>query len=262
MLDRHQVEHDSENTLLHLTSVLSTEDDHLHVLEVDLNGSVRGHTLSVDVSGELTSVVDGKVRFAEVLKLLLSGADQHVAHEQGVVGTRTDDSNLDTVARVPAGVSVNNEQLFTSTQVVQGTRARNLPGEFVNLLVDGTPPNVLRGGLLVDNSLVQGGSTSLLTRVSHQGTGGRNGSTLLLQTILIQGGGGRIVSDDGVVTKRQLLDKRVLGRLDSGVTREVNRGLNSSRRNHFGVVEMLGESLLFIVLAGEIFQRRAYSRVK
>ena len=42
-------DHDREDTLLHLSSVLGTEDDHLFSLEVDLDGSGRRHTLKIGI---------------------------------------------------------------------------------------------------------------------------------------------------------------------------------------------------------------------
>lgn len=58
MLDWHFVEEDGEDTLLHLTSVLGSEDDHLLLGEVDGNGCGRGHTGGPSVRRESTSVVD------------------------------------------------------------------------------------------------------------------------------------------------------------------------------------------------------------
>jgi len=44
----------------------------------------------------------------EVLELLPRGADEHVAHEEGMVGTGADNTNVDPVALVPAGEAINN----------------------------------------------------------------------------------------------------------------------------------------------------------
>ena len=70
--------HDGEDALLHLTGVLCAEDDHLHALEVDLDGRGRGHALGEAVRGELAGVVDDEVGLAEVGQLLLRRADEHV----------------------------------------------------------------------------------------------------------------------------------------------------------------------------------------
>jgi hypothetical protein len=120
VLDGHFIEEDSEDTLLHLTGVLSTEDNHLLLGKVDGDGGGRGHTLGEAVGGEGTGVVDHVVG-VEVLKFLTLGADKHVAHEQGVVGTGANNPDLDTVALIPAGVTINNVNAVTGVEVVDST---------------------------------------------------------------------------------------------------------------------------------------------
>lgn len=126
VLDRHLVEENCENTLLHLTSVLGTEDNHLLLGEVDGNGCRRGHTLSESVCWERTGVVDGVIG-VEVLELRSLRADKHVAHEQGVVGTRADDADLDLVLLVPSCVTVDNVDAVPCVEVVNGSLAVDLP---------------------------------------------------------------------------------------------------------------------------------------
>ena len=72
------VYHNREYTLLHLTGVLRSEDNHLHTLEVDLNGSCRRHALGESVCRELTSIVDDEIGFTKVCELLFGWADKHV----------------------------------------------------------------------------------------------------------------------------------------------------------------------------------------
>lgn len=67
--------HDREDTLLHLTGILSAEDDHLHTLEVDLDRGSGTHTLGKAIGRELASIIDNEVRFAEVAQLLLGWSD-------------------------------------------------------------------------------------------------------------------------------------------------------------------------------------------
>lgn len=60
-------------------------------------------------------------------------------------------------------------------------------------LVDGSPPDLILGGLLLDNTLVGGGTTSLSARVSAQSTAGGDGSAGLVdESILIEGRNGRV----------------------------------------------------------------------
>lgn len=126
VLDGHLVEQNGEDTLLHLTSVLSTEDDHLLVGEVDGNGGGGGHTLSEAVGRERTSVVDDIVG-VEVVKLLTLGADQHVAHEESVVGTSANNANADAVALIPTGVTVDDIDAVAGVKVVNSTLTVDTP---------------------------------------------------------------------------------------------------------------------------------------
>lgn len=113
-----KIYHDREDTLLHFTSILSAEDDHLHALEIDFNGGGGAHALGETVGGELTSIVDDKVGFAKVFELLLGWANEHVVlrrvrnnmqsdwrpmahHEKGMISASTDDSDLDAVFGIP-----------------------------------------------------------------------------------------------------------------------------------------------------------------
>lgn len=70
--------HNAEHTLLHFASVLGTEDDHLHALEVDLHRRRRRHALSETVGGELTGIVNDEVGLSKVGEFLLRGTDKHV----------------------------------------------------------------------------------------------------------------------------------------------------------------------------------------
>lgn len=129
VLDGHLVEEDGEDTLLHLTGVLGTEDNHLLLVEVNGDGGARGHTLGVSVGGERASVVDGVVG-VEVLELLARGADEHVAHEESMVGAGADNTDADAVSLVPAGEAIDNVDAFPGVQVVDSTLTVDLPDLF------------------------------------------------------------------------------------------------------------------------------------
>jgi len=70
--------HDREDTLLHLSCVFGTEDDHFHSLEIDLDGGSGCHTGSESIGGELTGIVNDEIGFTKVGEFLSSGSDQHV----------------------------------------------------------------------------------------------------------------------------------------------------------------------------------------
>ena len=126
VLDGHFVEENGEDTLLHLTSVLGTEDDHFLLGEVDGHGGAGGHALGESVGGELASIVDDVVG-GEVLKLLTRGPDEHVPHEEGVVGASADNAHSDPVLLVPSRKTVNDVDSVSGVEVVNGTLAVDFP---------------------------------------------------------------------------------------------------------------------------------------
>lgn len=110
----------------HLSSVLSTKNDHLLLGEVDCHRGSRGHTSGESVRWESTSVVDDIVR-VEALELLPRRADEHVTHEQGMVCAGTDNADADSVARIPAGVSINDIDAIPGVQVIDSAFSVDLP---------------------------------------------------------------------------------------------------------------------------------------
>jgi len=74
--------------------------------EINGDTGAGGHADGVSVGREGTGVVDCEIRSAVCLHLFFGGTDEHVAHEETVVGSGTDDTDLDSVARVPPGVTV------------------------------------------------------------------------------------------------------------------------------------------------------------
>ena len=66
------------------------------------------------VSNKLTGVEDGEVgaSFSEIFLQGLEGSpDEHLLHEEGVVGAAGNDASLDPVILVPAGVAVDHKEL-------------------------------------------------------------------------------------------------------------------------------------------------------
>lgn len=62
-----------------------------------------------------------------MLQLLSRRANKHVAHEQSMVGTGTDDSNSDSVLLIPACVTVDDINSGSGIQVVDSTFAVDFP---------------------------------------------------------------------------------------------------------------------------------------
>lgn len=126
VLNRHLIEENGEDALLHFTGVFGTQNNHLLLGKVDGDRCSRGHTLCEAVSRERTGVVDDIVG-VEVLELLGCRADQHVTHEQGMVGTGADDTDIDTIALVPAGKTVNDVDTIPGVEIVDGTLTVDSP---------------------------------------------------------------------------------------------------------------------------------------
>ncbi len=236
VLDGHEVVHDREDALLHLTGVLGAEDDHLVALEVDLDRGGGGHAGGEAVGGELAGVVDDEVGLAKVLELLLGRADEHVVHEERVVGTAANDADLDAVLGVPAGEAVKDVDVVARVEVVDGTLAVDLKRVLVHLDVDGAPPDVVLGGLLVDDALVLGRTAGLLARVVDERTGGRDDGALLLDGVLVQLGYGGVALEVDLVHVEAGIGEELEIRAEQRVVRVVSGQLIVvvSWRSHVG----------------------------
>ena len=180
-----EIVHDGENAFLHFSGVLGAKDDHLHALEVDLDGGGGTHTLGETVGRKLAGIVDDKVGLAKGLEFVLGRADEHVVHEEGMVGAGADNANFDPVSGIPASVAVEDVYEFAGVEIVDGTLAidfegvwRRLSGKrgnvrqltLVHLNVDGAPPDGVLAGLLKDDALVLWTSAGLLARKVDEGT--------------------------------------------------------------------------------------------
>lgn len=119
---RHEVVHNGEDSLLHLSGILRAENHHLSLLEVQRNCGIVHNIGDVLVRSELSSIEDVVVRsILEItVKLGLSRFDKHVGHEESMVRTSADDSNPDPVLRVPASISIDHVQFTTGVEVTLG----------------------------------------------------------------------------------------------------------------------------------------------
>ena len=110
----HVVVHDAEDTLLHLTSVRCAQDNELLGREVDGYGSLVADVFDLGVGNELARVHDREIGTA-VREVLLDrleiATDQHLLHEEGVVGSAGDHTCLDPVLFIPACVAIDDEDL-------------------------------------------------------------------------------------------------------------------------------------------------------
>ena len=163
-LQRQEVVHHGEHTLLHLAAVPGV-DDHLHLLgEVEDNGRLRVQTqLLVVLHLGLRSVEHHEVGLAVILQLLVRRTDEHVLHEVSLPGHLHDEADLQTGVLVGSAERVHDEELLVR-QLFDSDLFQLLPGllrhRFVVVLVFGRgPPNSIFGGFVHDEELVFRGTT-------------------------------------------------------------------------------------------------------
>jgi hypothetical protein len=96
----------------------------------------------------------------EVLfELLVSGPDQHVVHEEGVIGSGTDDSDSDSFLLVIPGIPVDNVKLLSGVEIVSGQVFKKLEGTLSHRHVDGSPCDFLISDGVTHDSLGGGGAS-------------------------------------------------------------------------------------------------------
>lgn len=66
---------------------------------------------------------------------------------------------------------------------------------FIHLDIDGSPPDFILAGLLVNDALVFGATTSLLAREIDESTGGRDDGALVADCVFVEESYGRVALD-------------------------------------------------------------------
>ena len=109
----HEVMHDREDSLLHFSSILSSEDDNLPLAEVQWHRSLWGDSLDSIRGREFTSIEDVIVDiFREIFRdLIRSRNDEHISHKESVVSSRANNSDPNAVFWVPSSITIDNVQL-------------------------------------------------------------------------------------------------------------------------------------------------------
>ena len=126
MLDGHLVEEDGEDALLHLSGIFCAEDDHFLISKVNCDGRSRGHALGVSVGWERPGIVDGIIG-VEMLEIFRVRADEHVAHEKGMIGSGADHPNLDPIFLVPSRKTIHYVDSISGVEIIDSTLAINSP---------------------------------------------------------------------------------------------------------------------------------------
>jgi len=189
---RHEIIHDREDALLHLARVLGSENDKLAALEVDIDGGRGSKGFSRRIGDELTRIEDDDVRSSKVGEFFFSRTDQHVVHEERVIGASADNAHFDAVFRIPTGESVDDIKVIASVQVVDSASAVLHERRFGHLLVDRSPPDVLIALGIVDDTLVFRAAPRLFSGGIHQGASGRDGGVFKSNRVLVKLRGNRV----------------------------------------------------------------------
>ena len=153
-LQRQQVVHVGEHTLLHLTAVPGVDDD-LHLLrEVEDDGRLRVQAqLLVVLDLSLRSVEHHEVGLAVGLQLGVGRTDEHVLHEVSLPSHLHDEADLQTGVLVGAAEGVDHVELLVR-ELLAGQVLQHLPG-------------LLRNGLVVVLVLLGGPPDGVLRRIVH-----------------------------------------------------------------------------------------------
>ena len=175
-LERKQVVHVGEHTLLHLAAVPGVEDN-LHFLgEVENDGrlGVQAEFLIVLDLG-LRSVEHHEIGLAVFLQFGVGRTDEHVLYEMGLPCDLHDETDLEARILVGAAESVHDIE-FLARQFLGSEFLQLLPGSLRNglvvvLIFVGSPPDRILGGLVHYEELVLGRTACINAGHHVHGTG-------------------------------------------------------------------------------------------
>jgi len=109
----------------------------------DVDTGLGRHAGRVTVGRKATRVEDYEIRFAELRQFFWRRSNQHRVHEERVIGTRADHTNLHLVFRIPTGKRIHNVQVVASVQVVNRPLAVDLKDVVIDVDVDWAPPDII-----------------------------------------------------------------------------------------------------------------------
>jgi len=91
-------------------------------------------------------------------------------HEQCVIGSSTNDPDLETVIGVPTGKTVENIKLFTSVEIVYRSFKVDVVSVLIKLDIDIAPPDIVGRLGLIHDPLVFGTPTGLSAGITNERT--------------------------------------------------------------------------------------------
>ena len=164
-LQRQEVVHHGEHTLLHLAAVPGVDDDLLLAGDVEGNAGLAVQAqLLVVLDLSLGSVVNNEVRL-KISQLLSGGLDKHVGDKVCLPGHLHDEADSHAGVLVGAAEGIDNEQALVAQlllgDVLNGSPSGLGHGVVVVLVLVAGPPNGVLGVLVHDDVLVLGGAAGV-----------------------------------------------------------------------------------------------------
>ena len=182
-LERQQVVHVGEHTLLHLTAVPGV-DDHLHLLrKVEDYGRLRVQAQLLVVRNlGFRSVKHHEIGLAVVLQFGVRRTDEHVLHEVSLPGHLHDETDLQTRVLVGTAERIDHVELL-ARELLRSDLLELLPGSLryglvVVLVLVRRPPDRILRGLVHYEELVLGRTAGVDAR--HDVHGAHVGQLTLL----------------------------------------------------------------------------------
>ena len=116
----HEIVHDGEDSLFHLSCVLGSQNNHFSLVEVQGYTCVSSNIGDEFVGFELTSVKDIIVSsVGEVfIEFLRSWFYEHISHEESMIGSCTNDSDSDSLIFIITGIAIYNVNSLSRVKIV------------------------------------------------------------------------------------------------------------------------------------------------
>ncbi len=164
-VQRQEVVHHGEQTLLHLAAVPGVEDDLLTGGDVEDGGGLGVEAQLLEVLHLSLGGVVGDEVGLEVLQLLLSGGDEHILDEVGLPRHLHDEAHGHAGVGVGAAEHVHYVELLVG-QLLDGQGLAGVPGLLRGGLVVvfelvGSPPHGVLGVLVHHDEFVLGGTAGV-----------------------------------------------------------------------------------------------------
>ena len=190
---RHQVVQHGKDRLLVLACIGGATDQHKLLRKAQDDEDLRRGAVDLGDSLELRNGHHGKAR-GERRKLFCRGLDEHVLHEQRVVGMLLDETNIQSILLVGAGDQV----LHIDVAALQVGRDASLQGVellFGERAVHLAPPHIALGIVLFNHEFVVRPTSGIRHRVHGESAVLRQDAFAIRDGVLIQVCGREVVID-------------------------------------------------------------------